>query len=302
MALSFFKTKFGRGLGIFIGLFFLLFFLRLAYGYYEVDTNFANDFSQDFFSSKGDLRKNYASEKFYEKAPLPQGDIQQKVSYANQQKYEKTASIKSKTANFEEDEKQIRQLSKGLQAIIQYEQNMGNKGSKELHLLVGVNPEKFDEAYSQIQKIGVIKATEITKVDKTNEYRNLNAQKASLEKTLQSLNELKSKGGQIADFVSLHDKILEIETQLQTLGVELGNFDTENEFCSIKFSLYEGITEKKISLAHRIKVALEWTIQYFALLVFIFLCMAVCTFVLLLVIEKLQLIQKLLQQTKEGEE
>nr|GFD12335.1 hypothetical protein [Tanacetum cinerariifolium] len=101
---------------------------------------------------------------------------------------------------------------------------------------------------------------EITKVDKTNEYRQLNAKKVSIEKTLASLNELKSKGGQISDFVSLNDKILEIEEKLQELGVELGNFDAENEFCTVKFSLYEGATEKSISFIHRLKVALEWTI------------------------------------------
>lgn len=61
----------------------------------------------------------------------------------------------------------------------------------------------------------------ITKVDKTNEYRQLNAKKASLEKTLASLNDLKNKGGAISDFVSLHEKILEIETQIQELGVDL---------------------------------------------------------------------------------
>jgi uncharacterized protein YfcZ (UPF0381/DUF406 family) len=102
----------------------------------------------------------------------------------------------------------------------------------------------------------VIRSTEITKIDKTNEYRQLNAKKASLEKTLASLQELKSKTGVIDDFISLNYKILEIETQMQELGVELGNFDAENEFCTIKFSLYEGAAAKSLNFIERFKIAL----------------------------------------------
>lgn len=147
----------------------------------------------------------------------------------------------------------------------------------------------FDTFYQDVQKIDSIKATEITKVDKTNEYRQLNAKKVSIEKTLQSLNELKSKGGQIADFVALNDKILEIEEKLQELGVELGNFDAENEFCTVKFSLYEGATEKSISFIYRVKVALEWTIKYFSVLVAASLGLSITIFVLLLTADKLKL-------------
>lgn len=157
-------------------------------------------------------------------------------------------------------------------------------------MLIGINPVLFDSFYLAIQKIGVVKAMEITKVDKTNEYRQLNAKKTSIEKTLQSLNELKSKGGEIADFVSLNEKILEVEEKLQGLGVELGNFDTENEFCTVKLSLYEGATEKNISFIHRVKVALEWTIKYFATIVFSVLGLSAAIFVLLLIIDKLKII------------
>ncbi len=157
-----------------------------------------------------------------------------------------------------------------------------------MHLLIGINPARFDSFHTTIQHIGTIKSTTIIKIDKTNEYRTLNAKKASLEKTLLSLNELKSRNGQIGDYVSLHDKILAIETQMQELGVELGNFDTENEFCTVKFSLYEGATEKGISLFSRIKTALEWTIRYYAMLVFALSVVLVSIFVLLLIAEKLQ--------------
>ncbi len=123
--------------------------------------------------------------------------------------------------------------------------------------------------------------------------------KTSIEKTLQSLNELKSKGGQIADFVSLNDKILEIEEKLQGLGVELGNFDAENEFCTVKLSMYEGATEINISFVHRLKVALEWTIKYFAIIALTTLVLAMTIFILLLIADKLKIIDAVRSKLEE---
>ncbi|GAB3636393.1 hypothetical protein GCM10027422_19830 [Hymenobacter arcticus] len=267
----------------------MLFVFRLLYGYVATNTGRGDAYSDDFFSSIENLRKNYASEKF----ALKSGDVQVSARVASNQKFEKTASVKSKTSEFIPDEKLIKEKTQAYKAVIQYEQNLGQPGNRQIHLLIGVAPAMFDKFYQDIQQIGAIKATEITKVDKTNEYRQLNAKKVSIEKTLQSLNELKSKGGQIADFVALNDKILEIEEKLQELGVELGNFDAENEFCTVKFSLYEGATEKSISLIHRLKVALEWTVKYFAILVFASLGLSVTTFVLLLLADKLKLLAAL---------
>jgi hypothetical protein len=281
-----FKTRFLKISKWFGLLFALLFLFRFLYGYIYSDLNNSSDFRGDFFGSIENLRKNYASEKVKFKGGG--GDIQVQSNIASNQKFEKTASIKTKSSEFEKDEKTIKATTKAYNAIIQYEQSVGQSGSREIHLLIGVNPELFDKFYVEIKKIGVVKAMEITKVDKTNEYRQLNAKKTSIAKTLQSLNELKSKGGQISDFVTLNDKILEIEEKLQELGVELGNFDTENEFCTVKLSLYEGATEKNISFIHRIKVALEWTIKYYAVLIFTLLMLSLSIFILLLVIDKMK--------------
>jgi hypothetical protein len=218
---------------------------------------------------------------------------------ATSQKYEKTATVKSKTAGFEKDEAATRAATRRFSGVIQYEQSLGNKGSRELHLLIGVAPVLFDSFYTAIREIGTIKATEVTKVDKTNEYRKLNAKKASLEKTLASLEELKSKSGHISDYVSLHDKILEIETQLQELGVELGDFNTENEFCTVRFSLYEGATERSINFFTRVKVALQWTIKYYA--VFIASMLGLCSIVLLLLLitDRLNILKGISKKTEE---
>lgn len=289
-----FKTRFWNLGKWYAVLFVVLFVFRLIYGYVATSNDSGGDYSDNFFSSIDNLRKNYASEKVAMK-----GDVQVSSNMVSNQKFEKTASIKTKSAEFEKDEQVLKSTTKSYNAVIQYEQNLGQKGNRQIHLLIGVNPAMFDSFYIDIQKIGIVKATEITKVDKTNEYRQLNAKKTSIEKTLQSLNELKSKGGQIADFVSLNDKILEIEEKLQGLGVELGNFDAENEFCTVKLSMYEGATEINISFVHRLKVALEWTIKYFAIIAVTTLVLAMTIFILLLIADKLKIIDAVRSKLEE---
>lgn len=292
-----FKSKYKQYFKIGIGLFLVLFVFRLIYGYLETDSSNSFDNSGNFFSSIENLRKNYASEKSM-KMSGPSASQNPSNNFASNQKYEKTASIKSKTSNFDEDKTKLEKTTKDFKAVVQYEKNEGKKGNREIHLLIGVNPILFDSFYIQIQKIGALKATEITKIDKTNEYRQLNAKKISLEKTLTSLNELKSRGGAISDYVALHDKILEIEKQMQELGVELGNFDSENEFCSIRFSLYEGASEKQISLLHRMKVAFEWTIQYYLMMIFGILCLSAFIFIALLIIDRWNILRAIVDKSE----
>ncbi len=305
-----FKNRIRKIVLVLTSLFFVLFLGRLSYGYVYKETQ-SSSFNSDFFSNRQNLRKNYASEKMSSKeasstAPSSKMEANKAMQVAELktvpinagQKYEKTASTKSKSSQFDTDETQIRKVSKTYSAIIQYEHKSGNKGNRELHLLIGVNPDKFDSCYWAIQKIGAITSTEITKTDKTNEYRELNAQKASLQNTLNSLNELKAKNGTIADYISLHEKMMEIEKKLQEYGVELGNFDEENEFCTIKFSLYEGATAHKISFIHRLKVALEWTVQYYAVLMFGLCCMGIASYIAALLVEKLNILGAILKKIR----
>ena len=151
-----------------------------------------------------------------------------------------------------------------------------------MQLQVGIQPEKFDSFYLDIQKIGSVLSKQVTKTDKTNEYRQLNAQVTSLEKVRGALMDLKGKGGRIDEFIGLENRILEIEEQLQELGVKIGNYDEENEFCTVKFALQEG-KQKKITFLHRLKVALEWAAKYY-LIIITGLCVALFVANLLLIV------------------
>lgn len=286
----------------FVFLFMMVF--RLIYGYVSVDTTDENEYYFQSTNQEESNTRNYASEKSAAMSAKSEkydgsGSKDMAVTIDYSQKYEKTANLKSKTSKFDEDVKKIKDHTKNSGGVIQYEHNAGQTGDRFIYLVIGVKPEKFDSFYMAAQQIGINKSKEVTKVDKTNEYRQLMAKRASLEKTLTSLNELKSKGGAINDFVSLHDKILEIEGKLQELGVELGNFDTENEFCTVKFALYEGTTERTVSFVHRLKVALEWTIKYYLMLVFAFLGLSVSVFILLFIVDKIKLISAINNKLNE---
>ncbi len=264
----------------FIGIFIGLFVFRLIYGFTLPD-NVEVGHDADFFSGI-ELRKNYASEK-----GKGQGDGGFQGPSAGS-KYEKTATTRSRSNAFEHDRSQLQGRIKGYEGVVQYEHRAGNPGDRQLHLLIGVAPERFDSFYVAVQSIGRIRSTEVTKVDKTNEYRQLNAKRTSLEKTLVSLNELKTKSGDIEEYISLHEKIRSIESELQGLGVELGNFDTENEFCSVRFSLFEGATERKISMAQRLKAALEWTLEFYALTIVCIVGVTLTSLLVVLLVDRLR--------------
>jgi hypothetical protein len=279
-------------------LFAALFVFRFLYGYYDAATaNSGNYDGGDFFGSLNNLRKNYASEKISNNPGSAgangSGDL------SGTQKYEKTATVSSRTSHFGQDDSLIRKTTDVFGGTIQYEQSQGKPGSRELYLSIGVKPSSFDSFYHAVQGIGELRSTTITKTDKTNEYRQLNAKKASLEKNLASLSDLKNRGGAISDFISLHDKIHEVETQLQELGVDLGNYNTENEFCTLRFSLFEGTAIKTTSLFQRVKISLEWTIHYFAVSVVGLAAVLFCSFFLLLIIDRLKILSAVVARLRE---
>lgn len=256
--------NFRTALWLLVGLFCLMFLLRLGYSYSSrvaAPVNYTDGSSGSFFDNQSDLRKNYATESKGGESTTSAAGMPGSAA----QKYEKTASLQARTDDFPDDEKRLREISRNFNAIIQFEQRSGNPGHRDLHLMIGVRPESFDSFYVVVQAIGRIYANTVTKVDKTTEFRELNAKKASLEKALASLTELKNRAGSISDLVGLHDKILEIERQMQELGVELGNFSAENEFCTVRFSLHERAATRTISFLGRAFDAFVWTAQYYLL-------------------------------------
>ena len=268
-------------------IFALLFIFRLMYGYtktFDTVQNQRLSFDIGTFSNR-----NFATKK-YEVRSNAANQSTTKID----QKYEKIAEIKTNSSNFEEEEKASRKTIEGLDALIQFEKKSGNKGSQKLNLVIGVPPENFDALYNSLIKIGEVQAKQITKKDKTNEYKELNAKKQSLEKIRNSLIELKSKGGKIEEYMGLENRILEIEQQLQDLGVSLGDFDDENEFCTVQFSLLE-YKKVEISTLQRIKVALEWTVKIYLRMIMTLFFVSLFAYLVLLIVDKLKIFQRIMK-------
>ena len=190
------------------------------------------------------------------------------------QKYEKIATLSSVSKNYEQEEKNLYALIQNEQLMIQFEQRAGLKPRRQLNIALGVIPDKFDSTIESLRKIGDLKSIQIDKNDKTNEYKKLEAERISLQKARDTLLELRQKDANTGELISLTNQLLEVEKQIQTLGVSLGDFDANNEFCTVKFSLKERRADKilQIGFLQRAKVALEWTVgMYFMFWLVLFL-------------------------------
>lgn len=210
------------------------------------------------------------------------GDLSNQGGVAVDQKFEQVANMGATSASFEEDEAQTRAAIKTYEGLIQFEQRAGLAGKRTLQLAIGIAPESFDRLVADLKSIGRLTRFQIDKTDKTNEYRDLQARKLSLEKSRDSLLALKTRDGDINELVSLENQILNLEQQIQGLGVSLGDFDAENEFSTVKLTLIEAHKARPgKSLASKLFDAALWTLQWYTVLWFGLACAMVSLFILL---------------------
>lgn len=254
------KPSLKKQLLLLLIMFLTLLIARLLFGYatypdgYETRSRSYSNIS-DFELA----RKNYASSK------SAKGSMSQSSTTAVDQKYEKVGSIANITEEYEDNEKALYDLIKAEELMIQLEQKSGLPNARKLNIALGVIPNKFDATIEQLKKIGTVRRIQIDKKDKTNEYKKLEAKRVSLQKARESLMALKQVGGEIKDMIDLTNRLLVIENDIQDLGVSLGEFDENNEFCTVKFILKEvpKAIFKKLSFTHRLHVAAVWATKIF---------------------------------------
>ncbi len=234
--------------------FVVLFILRLSYGYIAYPDSGRTVSSHSGRSSFTLDRKNYASKKMAYKGAVRS----QQATSSVDQKYEKVGTLSNITESYKSDEEKLYQLIRDEQLMIQLEQKSGLRSAQKLNIALGVVPAKFDATIIKLRNIGTLKYIQIDKKDKTNEYNKLEAKRISLQKARQTLLDLKNNQGDVGDMIGLVNRLLEIENQIQSLGVSLGEFDSKNEFCTVKFTLHEVGKAKPISLSHRFRVASVW--------------------------------------------
>ncbi len=181
-----------------------------------------------------------------------------------EQKYERVSVIESKTERWDTDMAALKLAVEGSGALVQRENAFGLEGSRVLSLSLGVVPDAFDPTVETLKSIGALVSANVTKTDRTSDYRALEARRLSLEKTRDGLKSLRSAGAQLADRIDLETRILEIEGQIQELGVSLGDFSELNSFCTIHFTLKEvpprNTGERLLAAA---LAALGWTVPVY---------------------------------------
>lgn len=311
-----FRSRFRRAALVLLSIFVFLFGFRLLYSYTSGGREYESGGSiSNFFESNDIVRRNYASEKTnrksFEKSSEKTGNTSEAPAQTTaaprpnggEIKYEKKGDVRSRSRDFENDEKNVRGKLTAFRCIIQHEQNSGRPGDRELYMQIGVPPEQFDSCFLFLKTIGKVQTADVTKTDQTSEFKNLEARRLSLEKTRESLIEFKRQSGRIEEFMNLQNRILEIEEELQSLGVQLGDFASENEFCTVQLSLVEGSGPAPVSLMHRLKVTFEWSITYFCYISLALCFVVICAYVSILLIDKLKpLAERLMKRFGEKKE
>lgn len=290
------KKKLVKGLIVCGIVFAALFFVRATYelltgnrfgngGDYKTQQGISQSITYDV--NKGELKRNYASKRISQgKAVLPD-------SGQSEQKYEKVASIDSSSKDFEKDSVSLRTAISNFNAVVQYEYRSGLKGYRYWSFSIGVVPDKFDAFIDTLKKIGDVYNLRVDLYDQTSEFKNLNAERESLIKMRDSLLGLKNKSGSIEEFVELEVKILDIEQQIQEMGVKLGDFAQENEFSTIRVTMTEAFAITiNIDFFGICVSSLRWSLElYTTLLVGLFM-LSLGVLVVYLILEKLRWLPK----------
>ena len=237
--------------------------------------------AQDISSSGKRGVNNYASSKI----------IIKQAAAADQvidQKYERVANLAAHSAEFDADTEKLVALEKDLNAVVQQENSAGLKGSRHLELALGVVPASFETLVAKLKDIAKLDSISVNKTDKTADFKALAAKRLSLEKTRDGLRALKVPGAALSDLIQLETRILEIEGQIQDLGVSLGDFDETNSLCTVHFSLLETKPVPGPNVLIALLDALAWTLPIYLGLVFA-AALALLTAVLAsIVIEKIR--------------
>jgi len=226
-------------------------------------------------------RKNYASAKIV----IAQPSAAQTV----EQKYERISNIDTRTMDWEADTAVLRTAVESVEALVQRENASGLSGGRSLSLSLGVVPSKFDEAVERLRGVGDLVSINTVKNDRTSDFLALEAKRLSLEKTRDGLSALRNAGASLADRMNLETRILEIEGQIQELGVSLGDFSELNSFCTVNISLRE---TSGPNLWRRLESAffdaLGWTVGVFTGLVVSLLAVFGIAFLALRIYDRLK--------------
>lgn len=154
--------------------------------------------------------------------------------------YERSGQLALATDAFDDDEAQIRSAVTAHQALVLYENSSGMVRERRLVLELGIHPDQFDALMSQLRGIGRLESISVQQRDRTDEFQRLHAQRQSLEKrhaTILKLGEPKNLS--IDDTLRLEQRLQDIDKELQTVGVQLGDLLSKESLYRVYAELSE---------------------------------------------------------------
>src|SRR5207302_1471841 len=149
---------------------------------------------------------------------LDKGDVDQ-ISV-----HEKTAQIASGTTAFDDDALHVRKAVESHKATVFSEKSTGIAPGRSLVLGIAIHPDRFDALKDELSGVGQIRSIDAQQQDRTPEFRRLYAQRQSLKKHQEAILKLRGSGKlSVEEALKVEQRIQEIEKEIQTLGVQLGD-------------------------------------------------------------------------------
>ena len=176
--------------------------------------------------------------------------------------YERSGQLALATDAFDDDEAQIRSAVTAHQALVLYENSSGMVRERRLVLELGIHPDQFDALMSQLRGIGRLESISVQQRDRTDEFQRLHAQRQSLEKrhaTVLKLGEAENLS--IDDTLRLEQRLQEIDKELQTVGVQLGDLLSKESLYHVYAELSEYYPGSRLDPAYvwpQLRYGLIW--------------------------------------------
>jgi hypothetical protein len=188
------------------------------------------------------------------------------------QVFEKTAQLAVGSDTFDDDEAAIHSALAAHHAVAFNERRGGLEPARRLLLDISVPTDEFDALVAKLQQIGQLQSISVQKRDRTSEFRRLHAQRLSLKQYLASVLKLRGgKQGSIEDELKLEQKIQDIEKELRTLSVQMGDFLGKESYYHVSLTLTEFLPgsrfDRTYAVPQRVAHAFVWAIGWWTALV-----------------------------------
>ncbi len=195
------------------------------------------------------------------------------------QVFEKRAQLATRTTTFDADAASVRAAMSEHKAVVISDNATGIEPDRQLLLAISVPPENFDAFVNQLRKIGILNSINVTQRDRTGEFRKLNAQRQSLKKYLDAILKLRGANNpSIDDALKLEQKIQDIEKDLQSVSVQLGDLLGKESYYQVDVTLREFQPGSKLdptfTWPQRIMHGFAWAVAWWIATAFAFAMLA----------------------------